>query len=180
MNNIYPVPFTRVNESWNNTGVFNSNPSQPYRDPMITGTPVDWIYKKEQPFCDFYDNVAIDIVAETVYNYPSAQITEKTLRPLLQKRMFLIVGPAGSLALLKHIGFLTFDPYINESYDLIKNPHERMKAILDEVDRIANLSLDTVNEYMLECNDRIEHNRAHLLDEINAMPKRYDKLLEEL
>ena len=175
---LYPKPFSRLNEAWNPLGRFDSHPSVSYCDPIITGTS-NQFYTTET-YCDFYDNVAIDIVTETVYHYPSPQITEKTLRPILQKRMFLIVGPYGSLKLLQHLGFMTFDPLICEDYDNIIDPFDRMDAILLEIDRLTALPIDTIQDYMLECNDILKHNREHLLSEYNAMPERLDNLLEEL
>jgi hypothetical protein len=175
---LYPKPFTRVNEAWNPMGQFNSAPGEPYCDPMITGKSNHFYH--DDIFCEFYNNIAIDIVTETVYNYPHLQITEKTLRPILQKRMFLIVGGPNSLGILKDRGFKTFDPWICEDYDGISDPFNRMEAILAEIDRLTELPLDTIQDYMLECNDILEHNRAHLLSEHQAMPGRFAKLLEEM
>lgn len=175
---LYPKPFTRLNESWNPMGRFNSCPSASYCNPIITGKSNQFQFG--ETYCDFYDSVAIDIVTETVYHYPSPQITEKTLRPILQKRMFLIVGPCGSLELLQNLGFMTFGSWIREDYDNIVDSFDRMDAILSEIDRLTALPIDTIKDYMLECNDILEHNRQHLLAEHNAMPERFDKLLEEL
>lgn len=175
---VYVEPFSRLNESWNPLGKFNSWPSESYCDLIITGKSNQ--FHTTENYCDFYDNVAIDIVTETVYHYPSPQITEKTLRPILQKRMFLIVGPCNSIGLLKHLGFKTFDPWICEDYDNIIDPFDRMDALLCEIDRLTALPIDTIRDYMLECNDIIEHNCAHLLAEYNETPARFDKLLEEL
>ena len=175
---IYPTPFARVNETWNPTGRLNSWPSESYCDPIITGKSNQ--FHTTETYCDFYNSVAIDIVTETVYDYPSPQITEKTLRPILQKRMFMIVGPYGSIELLHHLGFKTFDPWICEDYDKIPNPIERMNVTLSEIDRLTALSIDTIKDYMLACNDIIKHNHTHLLAEYNEAPARFDKLLEEL
>ena len=175
---IYPKPFTRINDSWNPIGKFNSWPSESQCDPIITGKSNQW--HTNETYCNFYDSVAIDIVTETAFHYPSPFITEKTLRPLLQKRMFLIVGPCGSIELLKHQGFKTFNPWICEDYDSIVDPFDRMTAILSEIDRLTSLPIDTIQDYMLKCNNVLEHNHKHLLAEHSSMPERVDKLLEEL
>ena len=175
---LYPHPFTRLNEAWNPLGKFDSSPGESYCDPIITGKANQ--FKSDETFCDFYNNCAIDIVTETVFHYPHPQITEKTLRAIMQQRMFLIVGPTGSLANLKNKGFKTFDPWIDEDYDDIEDPFVRMHMILAEINRLTDLPLDTIQGYMLECNDTIEHNRTHLINEHNAMPDRFDKLLEEI
>lgn len=47
-------------------------------------------------------------------------------------------------------------------------------------DRLTNLPLDTIQEYMLECNDILEHNRAHLINEYHEMPTRLATMIEEM
>ena len=42
------------------------------------------------------------------------------------------------------------------------------------------MTLDTIQDYMLKCNNVLEHNHKHLLAEHSSMPERVDKLLEEL
>ena len=175
---LYPKPFTRINEAWNPIGKFDSSQSESCCDSLITSKSNH--FYNDDGFCEFYNNIAIDIVTETVYHYPHMQITEKTLRPILQKRMFLLVGGPKSLEILKDHGFKTFDPWICEEYDNIIDPFDRMEAILAEIDRLTKLPLDTIQDYMLECNDILEHNRTHLLNEHRAMPARFAKLLEEI
>tara|TARA_R110001592_G_scaffold101680_1_gene287615 strand:+ start:1165 stop:1704 length:540 start_codon:yes stop_codon:yes gene_type:complete len=175
---LYPRPFTRINEAWNPLAGLDSSPGVPYCDKIITGSSNQ--FHTDENFCEFYNHVAIDIVSETVFNYPHPQITEKTYRPILQKRMFIIVGPPDSLVLLKNHGFKTFDPWICEDYDVIKDPLVRMTAILAEIDRLTDLPLDTIQDYMLKCNSIIEYNRKHLIHEHQTMPDRFAKLLEEI
>lgn len=41
---------------------------------------------------------------------------------------------------LRDIGYKTFHPYINESYDEIYDDQERFYAVMDEVERLANMT----------------------------------------
>lgn len=47
-------------------------------------------------------------------------------------------------------------------------------------DRLTSLPIDTIQDYMLKCNDILEYNHKHLLAEHSSMPERVDNLLEKL
>ena len=153
-------PWSKINEAWNFNNQLDSSVQDAYRDPLVGGT--SNIHQVDKSiYCDFYRNFAIDIVTETVYNYPYTQITEKTIRPIVHKRMFIIVGSPGMLSLLHHKGFKTFSPFINEEYDSIKDPHERMIAIVTELSRISKFSIDDMRKTMLQYKETLQHNYDH-------------------
>lgn len=66
--------------------------------------------------------------------------TEKTYKFIATKMPFIFVGFKNSLSILRKMGYKTFHPYINESYDSIENDEERLVAIMDEIERLCNLS----------------------------------------
>jgi len=147
-------PFTRVNDFWINVDYINGEtPQNGHRDVIIQGKPDD-----TQFFAEFYNNITLDVVTETVFNYPHPQITEKTLRPILHKRMFIIVGAPNILSTLHDKGFQTFPDLINESYDTITNPIDRFNAIINEIRTFCSISLKDILSYMTSIEDRLEHN----------------------
>lgn len=157
---IYAKPFTRCNEAWNFENKYPSTEGPSYKDKLIQG--YSNTHKKDKNiFCDFYKKFAIDVVTETVYNYPYAQITEKSIRPIVHKRMFIIVGATGTLGLLQNKGFKTFAPFINEKYDRIEDPHLRMQAIVDELIRISKFSIDDMRNTVLQYKEILQHNYDH-------------------
>ena len=158
---MYPKPFTRINEAWNFGGKFDSSPKPPYSDSRITGDNNTLDQTHRTLYCDFYKYFAIDIVTETVYNYPYPCITEKTMRPIVHKKMFVILGPPRILARMQDKGFKTFAPFINEKYDTIDDPHERMQAVVDELTRISKFSIDDIRETMLQYKSILQHNYDH-------------------
>jgi hypothetical protein len=157
---IYPKPFTRINEAWNFDGRLDSSQKQTYSDHRIVGDNTAMVVDRTL-FCDFYKYFAIDIVSETVYNYPYPCITEKTMRPIVHKRMFIILGPPSTLARIQDKGFQTFAPFINEEYDTIQDPHRRMQAIVEELTRISKFSIDDIRETMLQYKSILQHNYDH-------------------
>ena len=106
MTYIITTPFTRQNELWADNSI-NCNPvTKKYCHPIISGTKGDL---STLHGADFYKYIGLDIVTETVYNYPYPCITEKTLRPIACKRLFVVVGPPGVLSLLHSKGFETYN-----------------------------------------------------------------------
>ena len=67
-------------------------------------------------------------------------MTEKSLRPIACGRPFILAAAPESLAYLKSYGFKTFDGHIDETYDSIQDPLERLMFIVNEMKRISQLS----------------------------------------
>ena len=86
-----------------------------------------------------YNNTAIEVVLETLFDDSRHHLTEKILRPIACGRPFILASTAGSLQYLKQYGFQTFDGLIDESYDLITDSRMRLTAIVQEMKRIHNL-----------------------------------------
>ena len=86
-----------------------------------------------------YVQTAIEVVLETVFDDTKWHLTEKTLRPIACGHPFILVGTPGSLQYLKRYGFQTFGKYIDESYDSIQDPVQRLEAVVKLMQSIANL-----------------------------------------
>lgn len=89
---------------------------------------------------DDYSCTAIEVVLETLFDDGRLHLTEKTLRPIACGRPFMLMATHGSLQYLRDYGFRTFDGLINETYDTITDPRERLQAVVAEMSRIAALS----------------------------------------
>jgi hypothetical protein len=89
-----------------------------------------------------YQSTRIEVVLETLFDDDRIQLTEKILRPIACGQPFILAGPQGSLEYLRNYGFETFSAWINETYDTIEDPAQRLEAIVQEMKRIAELSQD--------------------------------------
>lgn len=78
---------------------------------------------------DWYDRTFISIVSETNFENNIIHMTEKTIKPILFKQPFIIVGPSNTLSSLKQLGFKTFDNFWDESYDSTFDNQERFIKI---------------------------------------------------
>lgn len=111
---------------------------------------------------DFYRKIALDLVSETVFDYPYPYISEKTLRPIANQRMFVIMGAAGTLSALKDRGFKTWHDTIDESYDGITDPCKRFKAIISVVREFCSRDINDIKQYLRDNQDRLDHNLTTL------------------
>ena len=79
-------------------------------------------YHNDQNFWkDTYNKIAIEIVNETNQAGNGFFMTEKTLRPMLYGRLFLIIANPGFEMKLKKLGFDIFDDVIDKNYDNLES-----------------------------------------------------------
>jgi len=86
-----------------------------------------------------YQHIGIEIVLETLFDDSRWHLTEKSLRPIACGRPFILAATAGSLEYLRSYGFKTFNGYIDETYDTITDPAQRLECICNEMKRISQL-----------------------------------------
>lgn len=156
---LYTNTKTRWNENWNPYGILETAPHKGYKDSLITGKPNGHLKAGSNDFQqEFYKKIGIDIVTETAFNYPYPSTTEKIIRPLINKRMFLLVGAPHTLEFIRTKGFKTFEPFIDETYDTIEDPVDRMQVLLQEIDRLVTLPIDSIRKAVLQYVDVLESN----------------------
>jgi len=146
-------PWTRINEYWADSSVPWKPVEENYRDLLIQGQANQTRFQT-----DFYRHIAVDIVTETVYNYPYPQITEKTLRPISCKRMFIVVGAPGILELLHKKGFKTFADVIDETYDTELNPVRRWHMVCKSIKNFVTKPMDEIRDIVYQHQETLEHN----------------------
>jgi hypothetical protein len=108
-----------------------------------------------------FQQAFVHVVTETVYYPNSLHLTEKIFRPIVVYRPFILAGAAGNLAYLKRYGFQTFDRWWDESYDAEPDAERRLAMVVEQVERLCQLStseLDTMYQEMLPV---LKHNRRH-------------------
>lgn len=154
-------PFTRVNDAFVHDASLDATPlSQSRRHDMVTGKPNSADTRFQ---AGFYRYAACDFVVETVFHYPYAYVSEKTLRPMACKRMFVICGPCGVLALLRGKGFATFGDFIDENYDREADPVKRFQAVVREMRGLCARPLQQIVQYLEHNQDRLDHNFDNLM-----------------
>jgi len=116
---------------------------------------------------DLYENIAnknyeFPITPDTNF-IDCITFTEKTYKFILAKIPFILCGMPGALAVLRELGYKTFSPWINESYDMIENDEDRAVAIANEIERLTQMSDEWWLEAQKELIPRLEHNFNYLI-----------------
>lgn len=132
-------------------------------------TPVDTFDKKD---IYYFNNSYFSVVAETVFCkniglpddifYECFDFSEKLFRAIKLMHPFVLLARPQSLRVLKDYGYKTFHPFINESYDCIEDDESRMVAIIEEVNRLCNLSEMQLFDLRKKVKEITKHNYYHL------------------
>ena len=93
-----------------------------------------------------------------------SSITEKTNKPIACGKPFIVFSTPYFLEDLRTLGYESYAPFIDESYDTEVDNHKRLNMIAAEIERISNLPADQYNELLKNCLDIAERNRQRLLD----------------
>lgn len=177
---------TRINEKW----VVNDDRLRDIVKKFPTDTKFlnfNDTYSTNKMDNALYQQSFLQVVTETVFYYPVTFFSEKTSKPILNKRPFVIVGPVGSLASLRSLGFKTFSDYWNEEYDTIEDPSKRLIAIVDIIEWVCNQPIEDIRslckdmESVLNYNfnyytSKFKHNELQKFELacINNLKPRYD------
>lgn len=116
---------------------------------------------------NLYEKSLLSLVTETNFygktlyneNIDNGRIlSEKTFKPIAMKHPFIIVSNKNFLDCIRSLGYKTFYPYIDESYDLIDDDAERLLAIVKEIERLTKMSKDEQEIFIKFTNDICEYN----------------------
>jgi hypothetical protein len=114
---------------------------------------------------DDYSSTAIEVVLETLFDDNRLHLTEKTLRPIACGRPFILMAGHGSLQYLRDYGFRTFDGLIDETYDIIQDPKQRLDAVVLEMSRIAALDKSEKHKLWIKLYEISEFNQRLFFSE---------------
>jgi hypothetical protein len=85
-------------------------------------------------------------------------VSEKTYKPIIAKKPFLLFSEPGFLKILQQMGFKTFHPLINEEYDSVTGYEIRIGEIIKEIRRISKLKKQDYENLIKQCQPIVEHN----------------------
>jgi len=122
-----------------------------------------------------YANTNVEIVLETLFDDDRLHLTEKSLRPIACGQPFILAATYGSLEYLRSYGFQTFDSVIDETYDTIEDPVERLTAIVKVMQDISNWSIDQTHEKISKLQKIADYNKQHFFSS-----KFYNQIVTEL
>jgi hypothetical protein len=111
-----------------------------------------------------YEDTYFSVVSETIFFTKlheweeSCFLSEKIFKAIVFKHPFILVATPDTLKYLKALGYKTFSPVIDESYDSIEDNLERMVAITKEINRLCKLKGQALEDFLDYCRGITEHN----------------------
>ena len=91
-----------------------------------------------------YIDTVCSIVSETNDNDYEVFMTEKIWKAIMAKHVFVVHGNYLYLQKLREMGFKTFGQYIDESYDLERDPDKRIEKIVNLCDQLKKINWQDV------------------------------------
>lgn len=125
---------------------------------------------------DYYKQSFVDVVNESRFAQPTANISEKVIQAVQYKTPFLLVAPQHSLKYMKEFGYKSFDKWWDESYDQCESHFERILKIYEIIKWLDTLSYDELFNMYEEMKPVLDHNFDIAIS--NTPIKRLRKLSE--
>jgi len=105
------------------------------------------------------NNSYINIIPEGNFTHRESQcVTEKPLRSFFYKKPFIMMNRQYDLKYIHSMGYKTFSPIINESYDNIYSHSNRLAAICIEIKRLMNKPFIEFKKDMKQLEDICNYN----------------------
>ena len=113
---------------------------------------------------DSHKNSYLYLCTETFINGEYKSLTEKVFKPIVNFQPFLFIAYPGALELLRSLGFKTFSPLIDESYDNESDEIKRLGMIYAELNRICSMSKEEIHAWYWSMEEILIHNYTHFLN----------------
>jgi hypothetical protein len=145
--------------------IIDENESIKSMPPLYLDTNKLYINRAEltTPTFRYYRDSYFSVVSETTFYYRDGSqnsrfITEKTFKAIIMSHPFVIVSIPKSLEVLKELGYKTFSPWIDESYDQEMDDNKRMMMIVNEIERLCNLSQEDLEKFLVAMKEVCSYN----------------------
>ena len=122
---------------------------------LIQETPFD--KSLEYKILEIYN--APDIYGKKQEYWSINSFTEKSMKPFVWGQVPIFNTVYDNLKYIRKLGFDLFDDIIDHSYDLIEDPIERIKAVVDQLEGICRWSIDDCANYKKQNMVRFIRNR---------------------
>ena len=106
----------------------------------------------------YHVNSYCNIVIESQFDYDQSGgvlLSEKTFKPIKHGQMFFVAGAAGSLQVLRDLGYRVFDSVLDNSYDLETDHTQRWLALSKSI----YFAQQELSELFEQARGDIEHNQ---------------------
>lgn len=102
--------------------------------------------------------------------YKEGFITEKTFRTIANGHPVIWVSSPGTVAVMKRLGFITFNDFWSEDYDTIRDPETRLDEVIKVLKGLCELTVEQRKEMYQEMKPTLKYNQQLILD-MEELPK---------
>jgi hypothetical protein len=111
---------------------------------------------------DYYARTYFSVINETTYHEGVPFFSEKIFKAIGIGHPFVIATAPNSLKYLRELGYKTFHPFINESYDTIDDHGDRMISIVNEIERLCKMDKNEFKSWRSNIEPIVKHNKMIL------------------
>jgi hypothetical protein len=116
-----------------------------------------------------YQNTYFSVISETNFQAKGWDagnrfLTEKTFKAICKLHPFIIASVPRTVEALRSLGYRSFSPWIDESYDLEEDDGKRLYMIAKETERLCNLSDHQLEDFLVNVREICQHNLSILLN----------------
>jgi len=163
-------------------------------------TAAEWIYesvnrhqyyddvkKHDNQYAPILDDSLVSVVAETgggtpenipedwinnnwYFYYEEGFITEKTFRTIANGHPVIWVAEHGTTKVMQQLGFKTYSEFWDESYDAIRDPVDRINAVIDVLKDLIKLNAQERQELWKRMVPTLKYNQQLILN-LKEIPK---------
>lgn len=120
-------------------------------------------YDYRDPLTALYRKCFVDLVVESHTTGQTFFPTEKTIRPILLKKPFIVFGSVSYLDYLHQMGFRTFSDFWDEDYDGYEKG-DRLCRIYSLIDSIAKMPINKLETMYYDMQYSLDHNYNLLMN----------------
>ena len=141
---------------YQNTLIDTAELKQHFIKQQLFGNTWGEVYLQAEPYQDTY----FSVITETVFGESDHSFrTEKIVKPLAIGHPWIAVANRGYYRDIRNLGFQTFGHLIDESFDLIDSPMDRIERIVAVVDDLCQQDLAS---FLESCYNICKYNQQHL------------------
>ena len=147
----------------------------------------DDVTKHDNQYAPILNNSLVSVVAETgggtpenipehwensnwYYYYEEGFITEKTFRTIANGHPVIWVAEHGTTKVLQRLGFKTYSEFWDESYDAIRDPVDRINAVIEVLKQLSELNTQERQELWQKMVPTLQYNQQ-LIFNLKEIPK---------
>jgi hypothetical protein len=106
-------------------------------------------------------------------------LTEKTNKAFFWKQIPIFLAPPGYVSIIRNLGFDVFDDVVNHDYDTILDGYARMNAVVNEIERLSKIGLNTTLNTTTNLYNRLLYNHNQVKVAKNNTIRKLYKSLED-